>query len=96
VSQPDHFAASLTDGRMGADRLVAVQRRGLRAVWVDPGRVYGERVALGVGTAEPAEVPADLAELANSLGPEARQHSGSAAQLPADLAEALRALGYAE
>jgi arylsulfatase A-like enzyme len=96
VSQPDKHWNTLTGGKLGAHRYVAVQQGELRVVWTDPDKLTGERVEAWAPTIAPADVQPELAGLAGRMGLLARQGYGSGARPPPDLVETMRSLGYVE
>jgi arylsulfatase A-like enzyme len=92
---PDANWIELTDGRAGADAIVAVQRGGRRAVFRDPGErlITEERVGneWRAGAAD-----AGLAGLARRIAPVLHRRKGEAVVGDAELRESLRALGYVQ
>lgn len=94
-SWPDASWMFLTDGRAGAESIVAVQRSRLRAVYREPGARLSSEERQGMEW-RPAPPDDSLLGLARRLAPALRIARGPSAAGDAELREALRALGYVQ
>jgi arylsulfatase A-like enzyme len=92
---PDANWRSLTDGKAGAESMLAVQRGERRAVYRDPGARLASEARSGTEWV-PGPPDANLVELARRLAPALQIPRGEKAAGDAELQEALRALGYVQ